>query len=263
MECEAADELWRRSEQKIHLRYTEVISDGDSKTIAHLNYLKPYEGETVTKHECVGHVQKQVGTRVVKKLINHDKKVAWDKLKALKDQLKGLKEKTKGKGTGKGKGKQGKIDTAVTRIQAETDAVNLSMVEGVLNENTVDLLQVDYGNVVRAPSNDFEGMKQACWAVFYHSISTDQKPQHHCCPEGAESWCKFQRALALHQTFPPHNTKFQQTLSSRSDLCLTSYATRNYLGNACWGPPRTEMRAITTSSGLPKTTYYTIYYKAY
>ena len=35
--------------------------------------------------------------------------------------------------------------------------------------------------------------------MFYHSVSTDERPQHHCCPEGADSWCKYQRALALNQ----------------------------------------------------------------
>lgn len=79
----------------------------------------------ITKHECVGHVQKRVGTRLraVKKIINHDKKMAREKLKALKDELKELK-KTKGKG----KGKQRKEEEAVKGIQAEIDAVNLTMV---------------------------------------------------------------------------------------------------------------------------------------
>ena len=86
------------------------------------------------------------------------------------------------------------------------------MVKGILNEKTVDLLQVYYGNAIRWHSNDLEGMKQACWAVFYHSISTDEKPLHHCCPEGADSWCKFQRAVALHQNAPPHSTRIPADL---------------------------------------------------
>ena len=73
--------------------------------------------------------------------VNHDKKMAQDKLSALKDQLQELKVKTKGKGKiGKGKKKQGKENEAVKSVQAEIDAVSLSMVKGVLNENTVDLL---------------------------------------------------------------------------------------------------------------------------
>ena len=80
----------------------------------------------------------------------------------------------------------------------------------------MDLLQTYYGNAIRGHSNDLEGMMKACWAVFYHSISTDEKPQHHCCPEGADSWCKFQHALALGQDVPRHSPKipadFEQAL---------------------------------------------------
>ena len=130
MECDAAAELWKRSEERLHLRYTEIICDGDSKTITHLNDLKPYGEEvTITKHECIGHVQKRMGTRLraVKKTLNHDKKIARDKLSALKDELKELKVKTKGKGKiGKGKEKQGKKDEAAKSVQAEIDAVSLS-----------------------------------------------------------------------------------------------------------------------------------------
>ncbi len=42
-------------------------------------------------------------------------------------------------------------------------------------------------------------MIRACWAVFYHSIS-----QHHCCPEGPGSWCKFQKAKAMKVAPLPH-----------------------------------------------------------
>lgn len=55
-------------------RYTSVISDGDSKTIQHLNEVQPYgEDVTIVKHECVGHVQKRLGKRLrdVKKVSNH------------------------------------------------------------------------------------------------------------------------------------------------------------------------------------------------
>ena len=62
MEVMAALEIWKRSEEHLHLRFTEVISDGDAKTVTKLQESKPYgEGVTITKYECVGHVQKRVG----------------------------------------------------------------------------------------------------------------------------------------------------------------------------------------------------------
>ena len=65
MECAGATEFFFRSKEKLHLRYTEVICDGDSKTLNHLNNIKPYGEEvTIAKHECVGHVQKCMGKRL-------------------------------------------------------------------------------------------------------------------------------------------------------------------------------------------------------
>ena len=72
MEMEAAVDLFSRSEELLHLRYTKVICDGDSKTISRLNEVKPYgEQVTIIKHECVGHVHKRMGKRLeaVKKVI--------------------------------------------------------------------------------------------------------------------------------------------------------------------------------------------------
>lgn len=76
---------------------------------------------------------------------------------------------------------------------------------------------------------------RACWAVFYHSISTDEKPQHHCCPEGADSWCKFQRALALDQNPPPHSAKIQADIGQYikpvfDDLCKEHLLEKCLLG---------------------------------
>ena len=59
MEGYAALVIWKQSEERLHLRFTEVISDGDSRTIVMLQKEKPYgENVMITKHEYVGHVQK-------------------------------------------------------------------------------------------------------------------------------------------------------------------------------------------------------------
>lgn len=36
MEAEAALDIWKRSEERLHLRYTQVICDRDAKTVRHL-----------------------------------------------------------------------------------------------------------------------------------------------------------------------------------------------------------------------------------
>ncbi len=91
MECAGALILWKRSEEARHLRYTKVISDGDSKTIAVLNENEPYgSGVEITKHEYVGHVQKRLGKRVraVRKKLASTNKEPKQRIKVLTAALK-------------------------------------------------------------------------------------------------------------------------------------------------------------------------------
>ena len=186
----------------------------------------------ITKYECVGHVQKRVGKhlREAKRKVAALNRVARKKLKELKEKEKERKEKekerkekerkakrreAKGKRKGKGKGKaMEEADEAVVEgerrevVEREKEKEEeFKVIKGVFSDKTIDLLQTYYGNAIRSHVEDLEGMKRACWAVFYHSVSTDGNPQHFCCPEGTESWCKYQCALALHQDVPPHTLK--------------------------------------------------------
>ncbi len=67
VEVEGALVLWRRLIARRNLRYINVVSDGDSKTISALNKEKPYGDDVeIVKFECVGHVQKRVGASIIK-----------------------------------------------------------------------------------------------------------------------------------------------------------------------------------------------------
>jgi hypothetical protein len=99
MECAGALLLWKRSVEARHLRYTEVISDGDSKTIVHLNEEQPYgNGVEIVKHECVGHVQKRLGKRVraVKKEIASSSQGPKEIIKLLTADLKEVRKLLRG-----------------------------------------------------------------------------------------------------------------------------------------------------------------------
>ncbi len=64
MEMEGVERIWKRSVADLNLRFTTYIGDGDSKALV---VLKPYgDGVKLTKHECVGHVQKRMGTALRK-----------------------------------------------------------------------------------------------------------------------------------------------------------------------------------------------------
>ena len=84
MEVKGAKRIFGRSIAKHKLRYTKLYGDGDSKS--HDAVVNIYPGKKVDKLQCVGHVQKRVGARLLK-----------------------LKKNTKGLG-GKGKLTKGIID---------------------------------------------------------------------------------------------------------------------------------------------------------
>lgn len=211
MEAAAALVIWGRSEEKLRLRYTEVISDGDSKTLAMLNSAMPYgEGVKIKKHECILHVQKIVRTRLMK----------------LKETSVPLPPVAKGKGKGKMKAIEEEEEEEMEVVEEEIEEVEESMEENSeeqgkkkggrkkagclrwggkgarLNITNMNILQAYYGKAIRKHPNDLAGMKKACKAVFYHSASTDSKPQHQFFPVGPESWCKYHRAEAQGQPIP-------------------------------------------------------------
>ena len=68
MESTGALAIWKWSVSKNMLRYTQMISDGDSKTFQLLSDQLPMvRPNLVSKHECVGHVQKRMGTALREK----------------------------------------------------------------------------------------------------------------------------------------------------------------------------------------------------
>ncbi|GFV61990.1 uncharacterized protein TNCV_4107931 [Trichonephila clavipes] len=75
MEVEGALRIFNRSEVLHNLRYTQYLGDGDSKAYKEVLESKPYKDVNIEKLECVGHVEKRMGTR----------------LRALKLKLKGKK----------------------------------------------------------------------------------------------------------------------------------------------------------------------------
>lgn len=64
MESAGAVEIFRRSIPFLNLRFTGYIGDGDSNSYASVVADAPYDGIRIRKLECVGHVQKRMGTRL-------------------------------------------------------------------------------------------------------------------------------------------------------------------------------------------------------
>ncbi|CAN7946066.1 unnamed protein product [Ixodes pacificus] len=156
MEVEAALTMFQRSLTKHGLRYTTVLSDGDSRTFHALSEAKVYGFIKIEKKDCVNHVHKRMGA-------------------ALRNVVE--KKKAQGESLG-GRGK--------------------------LTQEKIKKITNYYGYALRSNSHDVPGMKRAVEATLLHMTSTDSAPDHSKCPDGAESWCKFNRALANSEPPPPH-----------------------------------------------------------
>lgn len=67
MEVDAIKEIFARSLQLYGVKYINYIGDGDSKTFKSVVASKPYGDDVeIQKKECIGHVQKRMGTRLRK-----------------------------------------------------------------------------------------------------------------------------------------------------------------------------------------------------
>ncbi len=75
MEADGVVQLFKRSEDKSGLRYTTYIGDGDSKGHKKVTEAKPYgEDVAIKKLECIGHMQKRMGTNLCKLLSQYKDK---------------------------------------------------------------------------------------------------------------------------------------------------------------------------------------------
>ncbi|CAN7942945.1 unnamed protein product [Ixodes pacificus] len=156
MEVEAALCMFRRSLDKHKLRYTTMLSDGDSRTFHALTEDAVYGFVKVEKKDCINHVHKRMGAA-----------------------LRGLVDKKKAQGEPLG----GK---------------------GRLTQDKIKKITNYYGYALRSHKNDVPGMRRAVEATLQHMSSTDETPKHSLCPEGPESWCSYNRAMATNEGPPPH-----------------------------------------------------------
>ena len=64
--------------------------------------------------------------------------------------------------------------------------------------NFIDSFQNYYGNALRKNLKCLNTMKNAVWAIYYHSISGENESpdeQHKYCPTGIDSWCRYQHSI--------------------------------------------------------------------
>lgn len=157
MELAGAKAVFLRSLDR-GVRYKTYLGDGDSKAFTTVANEKPYGPDfIIEKIECVGHVQKRMGSRLLR-----------------------LKNKSKQIKLSDGKGLGGK---------------------NRLTDDKILSIQKYYGLAIRRNPGNLEDMRKAVWAGYFHLCSSNERPQHGLCPNGSESWCKYNKAIAQNQTY--------------------------------------------------------------
>ena len=166
MEMEGASIIWKRSLEKHNFRYSFMVSDGDSKAFNKVSENNNYgDNCKIEKIDCIGHIQKRMG----KRLLN-------------------LKSLTKGKlADGKSIGGRGRLTEAtIKRIQRYYGYT--------IRQNTTKSIN---------PTEDEKKlsvyqMKKNVMALLSHTILRgDLAVQHRYCPTGKKSWCAWQRDKEL------------------------------------------------------------------
>ena len=89
-----------------------------------------------------------------------------------------------------------RMGTALRNIR-KTDKTVGGRGQGKLTEAKCVTLQNYYrGAIISNLKKGQDAMRDAIWASFFHSISTDDEPHHFRCPPGEDSWCFWQQAIA-------------------------------------------------------------------
>jgi hypothetical protein len=162
MESEGDVVIWKRSIALHKMRYRWMVSDGDSKAFSSIEHV--YDDCVVEKLDCVGHVQKRMG----KRLLN-------------------LKATTKGKlSDGKTIGGRGRLtETKIKQIQKY---YGLAIRQNTINESNPTEREVEMA---------VYKMKNNIIAILHHITDlNDPDKQHRFCPRGESSWCKWQQDVA-------------------------------------------------------------------
>lgn len=158
METVGALSFFAQSIEKYNLRYTHYIGDGDTESYKNVTDSKPYGIDCIPeKLECVGHVQKRLGSR----------------LRTLVSNLK------------KTKLADGKPISGKGRLTKRTIDKMQNYFGMAIRQNTLTSWNGDKAKALYA-------MKKCVLAVLFHCTQDDDDEQRHrFCPRGQDTWCNY------------------------------------------------------------------------
>ena len=196
MEAQGAKEMWNRSVEKNRMRYTTFVGDGDSKAYETVCDEKPYGDVEIKKADCIGHVQKRMGSR-------------------LRDWRKGRDKLEDGKSVGgKGRFTVGKMDKMQTyygmairnnipNVNAMSTATTAILHHSVLPFTPSKRQPYPKKQMEKKPPN--ERITEEQWEeketerlgaelIKHQFCDRTVEDQHQYCPDGADTWCKWKKA---------------------------------------------------------------------
>ena len=155
MEALCVVTFFSSSVEKYKLRYTQYPGDGDTKSFLEVVKSNPYNSTAVNKLECIGHIQKCVGSRLLKMR-------EYGELKELYED------------------------------SDDGDDTNSKKLIRLTDKN-INKLQNYYGIAICSSTGDtIWGLKKGIAAAFCHCCATSPGTRHQFCPKSDTSWCKHQ-----------------------------------------------------------------------
>ena len=126
--------------------------------------------------------------------------------------------------------------------------------KGCLTNAVIESLTVYFGGAIRNFPRDVDGMFQAIWAVFHHSISDDDQHNHQFFPSRSDSWRKYNRALAENEETPKHTPKLPKDLGPFIKPVFTELFKRELLEKCVLGATQNQNESYNNivSSRCPK-----------
>ncbi|KAJ8034121.1 hypothetical protein HOLleu_20831 [Holothuria leucospilota] len=166
MEAATAKILWQRSISKHKVKYSHMISDGDSKAFSEVQYIYgDSAGEAVEKLDCIGHVGKRM----------------FRALDKIKKETKGKLADGKTVGGGKGRLTGGQNGMVGKLSELYRNAIRKN-VDRLASKGDQDKLE-----------NAKVKMQRAILAVLYHEVKLpDNSVRHQYCP--TDDWCEYKNS---------------------------------------------------------------------
>ena len=163
MESAVAVNIFSRSVETYGIRYLKYFGDGDSSSFNAIKNI--YPGVLSQKYKFLGHYQKRVGNR----------------LRKLRQRVKGLGGKSKVK------------EVIKTTADGKITKTKQTPRGKIITDNVINILQNYFGIALRSGAKTVAELKNKLLASFFHIASSEEFNYHAYCPATSDSWCQYQR----------------------------------------------------------------------